>query len=50
MQDIDMENQNVNQNKMSREELGICIFYSAICLAGLGIALTYWYNEIFKKK
>lgn len=35
---------------MSREELGRNIFYGAICLAGLGVALTYWYNEIFKKK
>jgi hypothetical protein len=35
---------------MSKDELGICIFQGAICLAGLGVALTYWYNEIFKKK
>lgn len=35
---------------MSKEDIAFCIFYGAICIAGLTIALTYWYNELFKKK
>jgi len=35
---------------MNKEDIGYCIFYGAICIAGLYVALNYWYNEIFKKK
>ncbi len=35
---------------MSKQDLAFCIFYGAICISGLGVAFSYWYNEIFKKK
>jgi hypothetical protein len=35
---------------MGKEDIGFYFVYSAFCVAGLGVALTYWYNEIFKKK
>jgi hypothetical protein len=41
---------NLKTNKMNKQDLAFCIFYGAIVFAGLAVALTYWYNEIFKKK
>lgn len=35
---------------MSKQDMAFCIFYTWICVVGFGIALSYWYNEIFKKK
>jgi len=35
---------------MNKQDIGFCIFYGSICIAGLVVALSYWYNEIFKKK
>ncbi len=35
---------------MDIKDVVFCVFYGAICIAGLVVALTYWYNELFKKK
>jgi len=35
---------------MSRQDLGFCIVYGAILIAGLATTFSYWYSEIFKKK
>jgi hypothetical protein len=35
---------------MTQEDVAFCIFYGAICIAGLVVAFSYWYNEIFKNK
>jgi hypothetical protein len=35
---------------MNKQDVGFCVFYGAICVAGLAVALSYWYNEIFKNK
>jgi hypothetical protein len=35
---------------MSRQDLGFCIFYGAILIAGLATTFSYWYSEIRKKK
>lgn len=35
---------------MTNNEIGFCIFYGLICIAGLITALTYWYNELYKKR
>ena len=34
---------------MSKEDIAFCIFYGAICIAGLAVAFSYWYNELYKK-
>jgi hypothetical protein len=41
--------QPLNQNKMNKEDIGFCIVYIAFSITALVIALTYWYNELFKK-
>lgn len=35
---------------MTNNEIELCIFYGLICIAGLITALTYWYNELYKKR
>ena len=35
---------------MSKEDIAFCIFYGAICIAGLAVAFSYWYNEIKRDK
>lgn len=35
---------------MSKEDLGFCFVYGAISIAGLIVAWTYWYNEMYKNK
>jgi hypothetical protein len=34
---------------MNKEDIGFCIVYIAFSITALVIALTYWYNELFKK-
>jgi len=42
---------NLKRNKiMNKQDLGFCIFYGAIFIAGLAVTFSYWYSEIFKKK
>lgn len=35
---------------MSKEDIGFYFLYGAISIAGLIVAFSYWYTEIFKKK
>jgi hypothetical protein len=35
---------------MNKSDIAFCIFYGAISIGGLCVAIHYWYYEIFKKK
>jgi hypothetical protein len=35
---------------MKKSDIAFCIFYGAISICGLCVAIHYWYYEIFKKK
>ena len=35
---------------MRQDDLGFCIVYGAILIAGLATTFSYWYSEIRKKK
>lgn len=35
---------------MNNNELFFVLFYGAIAVSGLGVAIHYWYNELYKKR